>query len=92
MFNPKIHESVSPLGTSWYQWKAGGQGERPALCVFSLSAYFYSFGCSTGLVTVFREIQVNQERGGRVGGQESQESLVSPGKRWCIESKLKSEL
>lgn len=53
---------------------------------------FYSFGCNAGIVTAFREIQANQERGGRMGGQESQESLVSLGKRWCKESKLKSEL
>lgn len=83
-FNLKCIKYVFPSGSRWYKWAPGLQGENLtcfSLCVEPSKRLIHGI-----TPIVCREIQENQERRERTAGQESQESLVSRGKRFLFTS------
>lgn len=83
-----IKHVLSPQGLPGISGRPGAKVRGQLCCVLALLFVFMCLAVKLVLLLFFRETQVNQERGGKMDGQESRESLVWLGKRseWCLGS------
>lgn len=79
---------LSPQGLPGISGRPGAKVRGQLCCILALLSVSMCLAVTLVLLLFFRETQVNQERGGKTDGQESQESLAWLGKRseWCLGS------